>query len=117
MMIKYLLLLLFVIIIGIIIGLLLKLCFELYFNKTFSYTKIIGGTSDSNLTKTLYDIANIVFDSKPDKKGIHFRSVVNSAKTLSKSTYNRIYPPNDYLLTDKADGDRCLFYSGKLGAK
>lgn len=116
-MIKYLLLLLFVIIIGIIIGLLLKLCFTLYLPYICKNDNIFGGSSDNNLTKILYEIANNVFDNKPNKKYIDFRNVINPALTLTKSKYNLIYPPNDYLLTDKADGDRCLFYSGKFGAK
>lgn len=62
---------------------------KLYFNKELNYVKnIINPSSVREITS--------------------LKSLLPSVKTITRQDYNSIYPPLDYMLTDKRDGIRTL---------
>lgn len=84
-----------------------------------SICKFIPQKSKDNslFQDTIYEIAKIILDGnklhiKSDdfKSKFRLKSLLNNVIELNKNEYVKIYPPEGFLLTDKADGITCLIF-------
>jgi hypothetical protein len=56
-----------------------------------------------------------VLNAKIRKTGLSIKSILPSAETLTRTEYNKIFPPIGYYISRKADGERALLISLNCG--
>lgn len=75
---------------------------------------VFKALGDNSYLKIMYDsvVSNIAsllnISSKSKFAIISFKSMLPSASTLTVNEYNKLYPPINYYISNKADGERAL---------